>query len=211
MDQKNVFILIILAKYNMQYVYLIISLFIILNILFVARINEYAGLRGFWNAPADFCAEAGLTMFVMFIGDSVGINVWRRRGYLLMRSGDGYLLNNPAEFTIRPHLTTAIAVPFATSAKVSRKFALTIDWIGLVEEEDVPEFPRELTLTYYPMNRKIILEAPDADTGDAKSTAVFAAFYKDGQASDVAEKSADCDAPKTSNDELVTPSDEEYD
>jgi hypothetical protein len=196
----------------MQYVYLIISLFTILNILFVARVNEYAGLRGFWNAPADFCAEAGLTMFVMFIGDPVGINVWRRRGYLLMRSSDGYLLNNPAEFTIRPHASTIMAFPFATNAKVSRKFALTIHWIGLAEEEDVPEFPRELTLIYYPMNRKIILEAPDADeSSTGTNMSVFAAFYKDGQASDVAEKSVNCDAPKISNDELVTPLDEEYD
>ena len=170
----------------MQYVYLIISLLTILNILFVARVNEYAGLRGFWNAPADFCAEAGLTMFVMFIGDPVGINVWRRRGYLLMRSGDGYLLNNPAEFTIRPHVATVVAVPFATNAKVSRKFALTIHWIGLAEEEDAPEFPCDLTLIYYPMNRKIILEAPDEESA-GMNLAVFAAFYKDGQASDVAE------------------------
>jgi len=143
---------------------------VIIVILLILLIFSYASkgyiydklLSGFYNADTDFCDEAGLDMFCLYINNDIDKS-GRRSGYVLMKSDDNILLNEP------------------TSIKLTRNiqfFNKNIIHYNIefedINNEDV--FPRVQLLKFYPMSGKLILSCDDT---------IYGVFYKSGQDSEI--------------------------
>ena len=129
-------------------------------------------MKGFWKGDADFNDQAGVELFLIYMGESSALSS-SRPGYILIKNSDGIIINNAVEFklsggkSINPGLSSC------------REYAVTIDWLG---EEDYSFFPSEQEMYYYPENGKIVFFADDQ---------VHAILYKDNSISDITRKMPD--------------------
>jgi hypothetical protein len=119
-------------------------------------------MRGFWKADMEFCKNADLEFFMMYLGSNVSYAGNTRYGYMLAKNEDGIILNNP----IKISFGTAFSLnPFMT---FSKKYNASIDWQETEHNEDT--FPSDVTVMYYPSHNKLVFY--DKDT-------VYAILYKD--------------------------------
>ena len=151
----------------MLYVVGSIVIFVIVLLIFMARGSENTLLKGFWRADADFCNNAELEMFVLYISDNTGYINHTRNGYILAANKQGIILNNPIT------LSFSGGVHFSPMLVGKKNYTVTIDWNGS-PPEDSDAFPSKLQLTYYPKHCKIVLHKDDL---------VLAALWKDCQMS----------------------------
>jgi len=157
----------------LNYIAISISVIIILFIILICHTRriETNLLTGFWKADEDFCQEAELELFLVYIGEpSLIFN--KRKGYILVKNAEGLIINNPVEFSLSGGLS---ANP---SMAHERCYTLYIDWLG---EDGYYFFPSEQQLYYYPQHGKLVMSADDNAT---------AVLFKDYQLS--AEAYDDC-------------------
>lgn len=150
----------------MLYIVGAIIIFMLVLISFNSRVAEDTLLKGFWRADAEFCANAELEMFVLYLGDNVGYVRHCRNGYLLAANKQGIILNNPIELTLSGNINIMPGV-----AKI-KNYNGYIDWQGAEPDNEV--FPSEFEVAYYPQSGKIVFH---------KDNEVLAAVWKDCQMS----------------------------
>lgn len=127
--------------------YIIIICIILIILIINSRYTEDKMLNGFWRADADFCLSAGLEEFIIYFQPTEYI--FYKSGYILAKSADGFVINNPVRFRMTTSNISCMA-PYATH----RCFTLTIDWLDASENE---YFPSVQTLDYYFSLGKIIM------------------------------------------------------
>jgi len=144
-----------------------IIIVIIIILIFYSRIIEYKQLTGFWKASNDYCKSANLDLFVLYISPGY----YNRNVYILIKSEDGVIVNDMAELTLKPKISSFIN-PF-----INQEFKYDIDIKWLNENDiDGDDFPSEQELTLYPYMNKLILSNDDK---------IFAILYKDGIMGDI--------------------------
>jgi hypothetical protein len=154
----------------MNYLYVVgaVIAFIIVLCAFVARTCERTLMTGFWKANIDFCKSADLEMFMLYLGDNVSYVSDTRYGYIVAKTEEGIILNNPIKislgnnFCLRPWF------------KPCKKYNASIDW---QETEHIEEnFPSEVSVAYYPKHQKLVFYTNDN---------VHAILYKDNTLSEI--------------------------
>ena len=139
----------------------IIVLAIVL-LFYQARSFEDDLLKGFWLAPPEFCHEAGVDKFMLYLSDNMSYTGNRRKGHMLM-FGDGQLLID-SQITIN----LGTYVTFKPSIVHDKKYKAHIDWDDT--EHDEEDFPSDINVVYYPRHGKLVFYEDDT---------VYAIFYKD--------------------------------
>ena len=134
---------------------------------FSSRVSEDTLLKGFWRADAEFCGQAELEMFVLYLGDNVSYVKHCRNGYLLAANKNGIILNNPIELTLSGNVNVMPGI-----AKI-KNYNGYIDWQDS-PPDDQDAFPSEFEIAYYPQCGKIVLH---------KDNEVLASLWKDCQMS----------------------------
>jgi hypothetical protein len=156
---------------------------------FAIRKSEDTLLKGFWRADSDFCEQAELELFVVYLGDDVGYIRHCRNGYLLAANKNGIILNNPIRLTIGGNINLT---PYLAGQK---NYNASIDWQD-TPPDDADAFPSEFELAYYPQSGKIVMH---------KDNQVLASLWKDCQMSSLAANASlipDCVTTKTQYDDL---------
>lgn len=145
-----------------------IIVFFIIVIYYMNRSYENSSIKGFWIADADFCEDAELQMFVLYIGNSISAFKNKRNGYLLVANKDGFILNNKIE------LNLSRSINLSNNAE----YNLDIDWLdNCPNEEDGDEvFPNRCEMIYYVAHGKIVLY---------KDNKILASLWKDHQMSSI--------------------------
>ena len=147
----------------MLYIVGAIIIFMLVLMSFNSRVSEDTLLKGFWRADAEFCTQAELEMFVLYLGDNVSYLRHRRNGYLLAANEYGIILNNPIELSLSGNINLVPGI-----AKV-KNYDGFIDW-----QESPPEdenaFPDEFQVAYYPQCGKLVLH---------KDNEVLVSLWKD--------------------------------
>ena len=131
-------------------IYLITCVIIALvYLIWSFRTNESQLLKGFWRADAQFCENAELSMFVLYLGDNTSWLGNIRYAYLLASNPQGIILNHPVQLTfsgsycIEPYLSKC------------RNYNVAAEWLG--EDVDEETFPSDFQAAYYPANGKLVL------------------------------------------------------
>ena len=144
---------------NIGYGLIILLLILILH----SRYLESGMLSGFWRADAEFCTNAELDMFILYLGDRKLFG--SRDGYLFASNQNGIILNNPVNFSMSGGYS---ASPVLCKEK---KYNITIDWKDMDLEDD-NAFPSEFSMSYFPKHCKLVLHKEDT---------VLAILWKDHQ------------------------------
>ena len=148
-------------------VYVITCIIIaILYLIWSYRSHESQLMRGFWRADAQFCDNAELTMFVLYLGDNSSWIGNSRYGYILASNEQGVILNHPVQLTFSGSYCVE---PYLSS---SRCYNVSAEWLD--EEADPDTFPSDFKASYYPKNGKLVLYSNDQ---------VLATLWKDQQMS----------------------------
>jgi len=129
-------------------------------------------MKGFWRADGQFCQDAELTLFVLYLSDNQSIIGHTRSGYLVASNDQGIILNNPINMSFS---WTSNVLPGLSKCK---NYSVSIDWQGS-PPEDPDTYPTELSVAYYPKYGKLIFYKDDE---------VVASLWRDNQMS-----SMDCD------------------
>jgi hypothetical protein len=147
-------------------VVILIFLFLFVVVVFNTRSTENNLLTGFWKGSDDFTKQAGIDLFLVYIGGGSTMSCVRP-GYILIKNNEGLIINNPVEFTfscgksINPRMCSC------------REYIINIDWLG---EDSYDFFPSEQELYYYPCNGKLVFSSEDQ---------IHAILYKDNNISDI--------------------------
>ncbi len=146
----------------------IISVVIIVFIILVwsFRVNESKLLKGFWRADAQFCENAELSMFVLYLGDNTSMILNSRYGYLLASNSQGIILNHPVQLTFSGSYCVE---PYMSQC---RNYNVSAEWLDVDVDEET--FPSEFQAAYYPANGKLLLYSKGE---------VLASLWKDQQMS----------------------------
>ncbi len=155
----------------MLYIVGAIIIFMLVLMTFNARAAEDTLLKGFWRADAEFCENAELEMFVLYLGDNISYLRHCRNGYLLAANKNGIILNNPMQITLYGgmNLTPGIST--------QKNYNGSIDWQDM-PPDDEEAFPSEFEMAYYPQCGKLVLH---------KDNEVLASLWKDCQMTAVME------------------------
>lgn len=146
---------------------ILIILFMIILLILNTRNNESTLLSGFWRANAEFCKEAQIDIFLIYIGDSsLFSNTYP--GYILVKNDQGIIINDPIKINFSSDMD------FSPSLCDCRNYIIKIDWED--NEEGYEFFPSEQEVFYYPKIGKLVFSAHDQ---------VFAILYKDNSISDI--------------------------
>lgn len=129
----------------------VIVILIIVILYYIYHINDIRLqiLSGFWLLDTDFAEESGLTSFVLYIGNSCGINKYH--GYILATNEDGIIINNQVEF----HITNTISMLGIYDSKLK----LTIDWLDMKPENE--SFSTSSYILFSPANNFMVIEDDD--------------------------------------------------
>jgi hypothetical protein len=139
-----------------------ILLVLLLVMILQNRYTEASLLEGIWKGGADFCTDSSLDVFALYMSKPSIMGVIR--AYIFAHNSNGIMLNHPIDI----HLSGMSVNPLVCK---SRNYTCTIDWLG----EDEPSFfPSEQTLTYYPLDGKLVFH----------DDVVYAVFYKDHDSND---------------------------
>jgi len=133
---------------------------LIIIALFYLRSVENALMKGFWKADIDFCENADLDMFILYIGES---DYYNTNGYFLAKNKLGIILNNPVKLYF-----DGFNMPFISN----KDYEISIDWLGF--EHNSEALPSIINMCYYPYHNKIILYKDDT---------TYAILYKDSSMS----------------------------
>ena len=148
-------------------IYWISSVILIVIILIWSfRTNEVNMMKGFWRADAQFCENAELSMFVLYLGDNTSLLGNCRYSYILASNPHGIILNHPVQLTFSGSYCVE---PFMSKF---RNYNVSAEWLDEDVEQDV--FPSEFCAAYYPANGKLVLYSGDS---------VLATLWKDLQMS----------------------------
>ncbi len=147
-------------------IYTIIIIFAIVYLIWSHRTHEAQLMKGFWRADAQFCANAELSMFVLYLGDNKSWVGNSRYGYLLAANDQGIILNHPAQITFSGSYCVE---PYASAC---RNYNVSIEWLDEIADADT--FPCNCRAAYYPSNGKLVLYSGDE---------VLASLWKDPQMS----------------------------
>ncbi len=167
---------------------LVIVIIIIVIVVVVmgiqSRLVEDNILTGIWKGSPDFCASAGLGVFLLKIGKQESLINTTRLCYLLATNEEGIILNNPVNIDFGMSLTTDLSIT------KSKSYNIVIDWLG---EESPGFFPSRQTLTFYPKYGKIVISNEDE---------VTAILYKDHDSEDVLRVLPSNISEETTSDEI---------
>lgn len=144
-----------------------IIIFVMILIVLSYRSVEDSLMKGFWRADSQFCEDAELTMFVLYLSDNVNYFGNTRNGYLVASNDQGIILNNPIKLNFS---WTTNVLPGLSHCK---NYDVSIDWLE-TPPDDPEAFPSELSAAYYPKYGKLILY---------KNDEVLASLWRDNQMS----------------------------
>src|SRR6185369_706032 len=118
-------------------------------------------LNGFYEADPDFCDEAGIDMFYLYLNNDA--TIWGDRScYILASIDDEIIINEPTTAHITSQLTWS---NFSSNLTTPKYFNVKFD----IDDSDI--FPSEQKIRFYPSIGKIVLY-----TGDT----ITAVLYKNG-------------------------------
>lgn len=141
---------------------------IILIILFLTVHRNFDNIEylipGFYIAPPDFCAGAGLDSFLMYIGEKPLVGK-RRTGYILATQGDKMVINTPIDLTITWNWFSW------NNWLIMLRHSSPIDGVMRFKEE-IKGIPQKLTVLAYPTYGKIVLSHEDK---------IYAVLYRDAR------------------------------
>lgn len=145
------------------YIVIIIILVILLIFTQSSKNSIYDKLiSGFYTGDSEFCEESEIDLFCLYIDDDLDIN-GNCAGYILMKSGDQLLLNEPTMIKLRRQWQWIN----------NKEIYYDIEFVDL-EENDF--FPKYQTLKFCPISGKIVLFSDDI---------VYGVFYKSGENSEI--------------------------
>lgn len=145
-------------------IYIVIITLLIIIIIYINfnQANVYNKLiSGFYNADESFCEESDIDTFCIYIDDDIDSS-GSRACYILMKSGDELLLNEPATLKLNQHLSW--------SSNPSQPRYFDVEFAN-ISDSAVEFFPLQQTIRFYPITGKIVLYYEDT---------VFGVFYKSG-------------------------------
>jgi hypothetical protein len=143
--------------FNMNEIYCIavaIVIFVLLLMIIMSSFMEDCLLKGFWRATDNFCNEAELELFLVYIGDNTSYIGHNRPGFLLAANSDGVILNNPVDINF------GLSVKLLPGMANCKKYNAEIDWHG-EPPEDENVFPSEVQIAFYPQHGKLIFYRDD--------------------------------------------------
>ena len=150
---------------NKTILYVAICIVLVIILAYLGRSQEMELLSGFWRADADFCNQANLTSFILYIGDGMT----KKRGYLLITNHDGIVINSAVDLEISNILCIR---PY-----IRDEINLNVNFKWLCGDDDYEAiFPSMQNIKYNPKKGKIILM--DQET-------VYAVLYKDNIMTDI--------------------------
>jgi len=135
-------------------------------------------LNGFYEADPDFCEEAGLDMFCLYLNNDVNI-LGARSCYILASKDDEIIINEPTT----AHITSQWTWSWFSDPTKPKYFNVKFDF-----DIDSDIFPNEQCIRFYPDIGKLVLYTDDTIT---------AVLYKNGAYSELKHCS---DKDDTSND-----------
>ncbi len=144
-------------------------------------------MPGVWEASRDFCNEAGIDNFIMFISkDQSG---GKYGGYICSAVGDDFLINSPC----------GLSFTCVERADECQKYRVVFDDL----EHDVEDFAAEQTIEYYPLTNKIIMYTDDGVVTAIlyKNSIETAKAFAAGSQSETDEFVEEFDAPLDSDSE----------
>ena len=148
---------------------IIVLSFIYIILVLNTRNTESTLLTGFWRASSEFCQNADLDLFLVYLGECNSKISHVRPGYIIVKNADGLIINDPVEITLTGGLSPNPTI------SAGRSFNMSIDWLD--ENTDYSSFfPSEQSLNYYPDCGKLVL---------SDDTKVYAVLYKDHAISDI--------------------------
>ena len=121
-------------------------------------------IPGFYTAPPEFCAGAGLDSFLMYIGEKPLIGK-TRKGYILATQGNKMIINSPVELCISWNWLSK------NNWLIMLRHSSPIDGI-LRFKEEIKGIPKQLIVLAYPTYGKLVLS-------DEKT--IYATLYRDAQ------------------------------
>ena len=111
---------------------------------------EFNNLRGFWQSPNEFNAEAGIKLFTMYIGE------YRNGSYpvyiLMVDDDEKILINSPTTMCLNQTITNKCSLK--KHKEFNCKFA----------DLDSEFMPNDIILQYYPRSGKLIFSGIGDDT-----------------------------------------------
>lgn len=152
------------------YIIGLIIVFALVLLSYTSRSLEDTCMKGFWRADPQFCKNAELELFIMYIGDNTSYVGNTRHCYLLAANTEGLILNNPA------------IVRFGSSMKLlpglstRKNYRCSIDWQDN-PPDDPNAFPDECSVEYYPKHGKLVFYDKDS---------ILVTLWKDNQTSALA-------------------------
>lgn len=158
-------------------IYIVVIIILIMVIIYtnLNQIKIYDKLiGGFYEADASFCIESGIESFCMFLDDKA-IDCNSRACYLLMKSGDSLLINEPTTAKLTQHWSWA--------SHPSKPQHFTIEFADISDEVN-EFFPNIQNVKFYPTIGKLVLYVDDT---------VYATLYKNGFNSEVKDLDDDDD------------------
>lgn len=140
---------------------IVVTLLLICYLVLLAnnRIFEQHNLKGFWVADAEFCNTAGLSDFMLYIGDGI----YCKTGYLFVTNPDGVIVNDPVKISFKKAVNL---FPFIME---EQKFKIRIDW---VDHSGYDFLPSEMFLNYYPKQGRVVLSDEDQ---------IYASLFKNNE------------------------------
>ncbi len=117
-------------------------------------------LSGFWEANREFCDEAGLDVFCMFLSENYSYSNVRSCYVLAQKDGD-FVINEPCDVQINPIRYRGL--------NAASDFA--IKFKGMSGASDV--FPADQTMKFYPICGKFVLY-----NGDTITAAMYKNAYR---------------------------------
>ena len=139
---------------------------VMLYLIWSFRVNETQLMKGFWRADAQFCENAELSMFVLYLGDNTSWVGNSRYAYLLAANPQGIIMNHPVQLTFSGSYCVE---PYMSKC---RNYNVSTEWLDNDVDEDI--FPSNFQAAYYPANGKLVLYSNDE---------VLAILWKDQQMS----------------------------
>lgn len=91
----------------MEWQFIAVIIILIIIIVYFVFSTKCKLTKGFWVASEDYCAEAKLKFWLMYIGDSSGF--CKFDGYLLAANDNGVIMNSPVNIEISVNLASVVA------------------------------------------------------------------------------------------------------
>lgn len=150
-------------------IYVVLITILILVIIFT-QLNQQKVydklIGGFYNGDDRFCEESEIDLFCLYLDDDVDSH-GTRAGYILMKSGDNLVLNEPTTIKLTRHWS------WSSDPMVPKYFDIEFNDLN---DEVTEFFPNKQTLRFYPTIGKIVLFSGDT---------IFGVFYKSGYESEL--------------------------